>query len=893
MFLRSLFLLPLILSSFSLVYSQPTVYEHTTSHHQELRISGTKEINTQVSDFILTEIARAYPKSADVTKISIDYRSMIQLKRLDSLSYSIFCELKELRMSGDVMYRGINIAHILHPDFVYFKLRVFRKDTPDVIVFSHVYPEVQMNDHLGYYTILRDTFQDTLKMSEYYASIENINLQWGEHSRERFLKGVALIHDYYASDRKIEVLTEMMNSINLDQIERVAFNNIVLKEVEKEYELLMQRDFQNELNLWNTDPIGFVKRMEDFYQSMSALRFKINKKLEQLDRLYFEKGLQKYQAEKFDSARHYYNKAVEYNPVFVPALTELVWLDYKKGLLDSAAMRIVFIYSFTIPGLEIEKRLSEVTCFLLSSIDESVQRMIVRQEYTSAQELLEKGMEICTVAPQLDCFESMDKLMAQVKYGLYKSLLVVVDKAIENKRFEIARIYIQQAIDYQKANATYIITSVEAEKYYTLLFEACLRDITQLNIKKQYQKAFDTAEWLKSYCDSVGSIDCSSMSQQWTLALKGLYGDRMSKIESDIENKNYIAAETRMKLLTDFILTYEELDFDARYRSAEVEIQTFYYHGEISEALSNLEHGFMEPAWEHFMKAYDIQEKYRLIKFEHIDSLSNIAGTPVLTKLYLKTLATENRMTITQLQQENDNYLKMIQRTGMRLNDTLSELQNDLFKLIGERICDSLKNDISLYLYQVDSLLNHQEFVKADQLLQNTVSVCQSNTSCRLPIELVLDMKVKVRSGVEFETENMRLQELVQDKKWTEAISQYFIVDLLASSQLLFMWGVKRQTLSSFIASQKDIDFLLKGFDFFIEQKQWDDAFFTLDEMRKLGYSKEQTIQQQTKIGQKLAVRDKIADPEANFKINILKYTEGEEYFLYFSRSYRKTWKKN
>ena len=875
------------------VGAQKTVFEQTKSHHQDVAVSKVHETDAQITDFILTEIARAFPKSPDVTSLIIDYKSMVQIKRIDSTNYSLFCELKELKMLGDVMYREINIAHILQPDFVSFRINIMRIDTPEVSVYSQTYSQIPMNGHLGYYTILKTTFQDTLKQREYHAVVDGLKLTWGEPARERFLKGVALIHDYYSSNRIINEQIEVLKSIDIEKIERVAFNNIVLKDVEKEYEVLMLRDFQNELNLWNTDPISFVKRMEDFYKEISTLRFQINKKLEYLDRLYYEKGLEKYKSEKFDSARHYYQKAVEYNPVFVPALTELAWLDYKKGLLDSAAMKLNFIYNFTILAPADEVRLGEVTRFIMSSIDETVQRRILVQDFTIAQELLELTMEICAVAPHLACYDPMDKLMAQVKYGLYKSLLVVVDKAIENRRFEIARIYILQAIAYQQENSVYIITSIEAEKYYTVLYGASLRDIEQLNIKKMYQRAFETAEWLKNYCDSLGTIDCSSMIRPWTVALKGLYGERMSKIETDISKKNYVAADTRMKLLTDFVSTYDEIDFDARYRKAEIEVQTFYYHGEISEAMSNLEYEFMEPAWAHFMKAYDIQEKYKLPKFEYIDSLSQIAGMPTMTKFYRKIISSERRMPISELQQSYDEYAFMIRRTGTPLNDSLLSLQNNLFNLIGERICDSLKNDISIYLYQFDSLVNQQKFIEADELLTHAVSVCQSNTSCRLPIEQVLEMKVKVRDGVKYENEYTELMQLIEQKKWGEAISQYFIVDVLGSSQLLFMWGVKKQALPEFIAVQKNSEFLLTGFDFFMEQKKWDDAFTMLEELRKLDYSQVQTIAQQTKLGQKLAVRDKIANAEANFKINILKYTEGEEYFMYFSKSYRKTWRKN
>jgi len=876
-----------------LLHAQFTVFEQNKSHSTQISFTSQALGNDIVKNFIVAEIARSIPKNTEITSIVLDFKSMIQMKKLDSLNYTLFCELKDMKFSGDVFYRKINISHILVPDYVDFQVVVSDKKSSERVVFSKKMQNVPFLDNMGYFQIFNDAFKDTISNADYIASIENISLVWSDGAKERFLMGVALIHDYYLTDTKIDEMSAIVASIDVNHIERVAFNSIVLRDVERDYNVLVQRNFPNELNLWLADPLNYVKRMEDLSRLISGVRQNINIKLERLDRLYYEKGIEKLKAEKFDSARHFHNKAVEYNPLFVPSLTELAYLDYKKGVFDSAAVRIIYVFERAIVSPEDRTRFNEVLRLVVSAIEETVERRILSQDFVEAEELLSLAIQICASAQGVDCSKTMDKLMAKVKYGLYKSLIVVIEKAIENKRFEIASLYIENAKAYQRNNASYIISSVEADKYYEILFQACLKDIEQINQRGQFVRALERLEWLESFCNAQSNLKCELIQTQKTLTLRGLYNDRLRKIETDISDKNFVAAETRMKLLNDFVITYDEIDFDVRYRKAENEIQTFFYQKEISEGISNLEYGFFEPAWNKFVAAYDIQDKYGLDKYGKIDSLSRIAAVTVLPKKYNQIISSGQDYSVSFLRNQQLIYSEFIQRIQLTVSDSLFSLQLKLNEMIHNRICDSLNNEVLLMIFKSDSLASMQKFKVADAMLQLAIVVCQENLSCRLPIEDVLELKMKVKTGVEWESERERLQALVENNNWSEAIELFYYLDKLSESQVLFMWGVKRQKLREFIAEQKKKDFLFAGFEYFFDKKLYDDAFEMLEQLRKIGCAAIETVDQQIRLGQKLAVRDKINNPDANFKINILKYTEGEDFFSYFSKSYRKKWRKN
>ncbi len=876
-----------------LISAQTTIFEKTTEHFQKVSHVQNPENSELISNYIISEIARSIPKSSEVTSFSVEFLSMIRLKQLDSTTYSVFGELKEMKFSGDMLYRNIHISEILKPDFADFRVIIMDALNPEVIVFEKNFHNVKLSDNLGYFTILQTEFIDSRANKQYAASFEDLKLVWGEPVRERFMKMSTLINEYFNADQTLDKLNFSLQSINITQLERVAFNNIVLKDVEKELNTLNKFNFPTELNLFYSDPIGFIQRLEKLQLEAGQLRFHINKHLEQLDQLFFEKGMQKIEAEKFDSARYYFRKATEYNLVFVPALLELAYLDYQIGHLDSAASRLHFIHEYTLVSPEYQYRLQEVSRMIINAIEESVQKRIKLENYVEAEYLLNYAIKICNQFIQADCSETMEKLMAQIKFGLYRSFLIVIDKAIEHKRLEIASLYINHALNYQKDNSDYIITPAEAEQYRDRLFNATIIEVEQLNAQKQFVKALELVNRIEQMCDTVPTLNRARIIEPKTRTLRSLYNERLEIIEQEILKGNFIAAETRMKLLTDFINTYPEIEIDFSYTKAEQDIQTHYYHSAISEALTNMQYEFYDVAISHFQNAYEVQEQFNLKKYPKIDSLYRIAAKPVLLSQYNKLIFESSQLPADELLKLQAMYSEMSMKAGLSHSDTILILQQRLSNIVRLIVCDQLHEKIQLKREEAENLILMHNFKEAMVQLEEAADLSKSNATCQFSAEEIIELQNKLLTGIEWQNNMEKLIGILNREQWEEAISLYQTIDRLSSTQSLFMWGVERTELSEFITHQKNTDFLLVGFEHFYEKKQYDDAFKMLENLKSLKFPAETTHEQQIKLGNKLAVRDKIANPGANFKINILKYTEGDEYFLYFSKSYRKTWRKN
>lgn len=132
------------------------------------------------SNFIIQEIARSIPKRTEYTSFTLNYVMNQQLIKLDSAHYVFKGELKSFAASGDVLYKGINIAKKLIPGEIDYTVKVFRKQSGGmniggqqngVIVFQKTITGQALNDNLGYFPLPELAFSDTVNDAQYTVSV--------------------------------------------------------------------------------------------------------------------------------------------------------------------------------------------------------------------------------------------------------------------------------------------------------------------------------------------------------------------------------------------------------------------------------------------------------------------------------------------------------------------------------------------------------------------------------------------------------------------------------------------------------------------------------------------------------------------------------------------------
>jgi len=198
-----------------------------------------------------------------------------------------------------------------------------------------------------------------------------------------------------------------------------------------------------------------------------------------------------------------------------------------------------------------------------------------------------------------------------------------------------------------------------------------------------------------------------------------------------------------------------------------------------------------------------------------------------------------------------------------------------------------------LGLVKTRNNIENQKFASAKAILDSVQAIKLQNHLCDI---LNFDEYVNISAlnhAVEWEKKMENISILYQLGEYEKVLVEYDELLQYIKPYSIDEIYVLTIPIETFIWNFKNPELLKVAFDYFYQNKNYDLAFMVLDYLRQIEVPATSLKTQQKNIGEKLAVRDKINNYDANYKVNILKYSEGDSFYLYFSKSYKKTWKKH
>jgi len=823
-------------------FAQNTIFNNTSNEKQTIKYSAEQVSEESRINVLISEIAKSIPKRPDFTQFVIDFAQEIKVRQIDTTTFSVFAELKNFNFSGDIIYREINISNVLLPDVVSFALQIFRKEkNGNVLIKTYNFSNRVLVNNLGYFTIADTMFNDTVKNHSYEAVINNLSFDYFEYSKTKFFETVNLIYEYYQFAQDLGAIRATLAQINPDNIERVAFHDVELRQVESWFSDVLSKNFFTKLNLHTNDPVRYKDKMNDLEVVIAKVRAEINKNLEGLDKLYHKRGINELKENNFKESMHFFSKAIELNPTYAPSLTEIAFLEYLKGDISKAATIIINIQNNTLPDDFTKDRINEVSSFILKEIKSLSEIQIEKQKFVESLNLLDTALVFCQVSPHLNCLDTIALLITKSKIGVYESYITVANKAMENKHFEISKTYLEAAISYQQENKTHIITLLKVENTFQTLANEYIKHIINLNSKKEFFKSFQFIKAFENLCKQRPNIKCDNL---------------------------------------DFI-------------NAEKTTQQYFYLSEINMGEKNLEFKFYEPAYNHFSNAYNLQGKYNLTPYEELKKLMKISAIPHLKEKIEKVNFGYERFSIGQIRdlyQHTDSVIKFLNiDKDTFLYPVFAKLKENLDK----KICDSIKFDYYFYINDVEILITSKKFTETEKKIAQALDLVKNNAKCDIMPNEIIEINTSIQDAITWEKIMLSADTALFYSEYSKAVAQYRKAESnYKEFDLKEKFNIIQKPIIDFFVESNDTGFFLYGINMFYSNKDYDDAFMLLEMLRSKNYPAEKTEEIQKKLGNKLAIRDKIKDENSNFRINILKYTEGEEFFSYFSKSYRKTWRR-
>jgi len=878
-----------LLCSCTFVKSQTNVvYQNTEKTDIDISFVSNPDINQEITNYFISELARSIPKKAEFTKYKFTCNRIDRITETDPGKFSATYEITDVSCTGDVYYKNFSIAEVLIPTSCSFVFNVFSDKA--IPLYQQTSDNVIINT--GYNILASFSFQDTSKQKKFNTRIENFAFHFNEEARQQFNEKLKLIDDYYLSESTFEQCNEQLRDIDFENIDMIIVYDIKLKELEKTFDHLYKTDYPGKLGLVNNDPVQFLEKLNKLSDTLYRVRQRLNLKLENLDKLYYEKGLYEIKNDENEKAETYFNRSILYNSAFVPSQLELAKIWYKHDSLGQAADKMSMILHTLNPAPDIYKQVILYTDTIYKKMLALGSEFNRTEMFNESIAIFEKCVSFCDGLPGYNCSDDHVKGLAVAHFGIYKSYLSVSRKAIDKGKLELAEAYISDAIKYQKKYNNFIINDAEAISLLEKLVNAFIAKGDTLNSKKNFEKALFIYEKASDLSEKSNLILPENFNKGVTKAHNGIYNNILKKCQQQAGSGFAEAAE---KTLNDAI-EYQKIHGENVKPSLSVDslltkIKSLRYNDLIKSGLISLAISDFQSALNHFDQATEIEQKFFITKNEKLDSLVQLCAKPILLNQIIYTdrlLETGNTDSASSLATEIKQSI-VLHRLS---NDSTINAQLIILKTkIYNTRCRNAKDNYNLIRKQADKAIAQQNYISSDTLFSNAIDLSEKYPDCHIDPSEAINGKKNYLLACNYQKMLETASHSLFQKDYNSFFYYYSEAETFFETMQISNVGLVHQKLKDKIIMSSDSAFTKAAVDFMIQKERPEDALLCIKTLQKLNFTAEKTknIQQQT--GVIMARKDHAVNAGSNPSVLVISYTANNKWLSYFKTAYIKAWK--
>ena len=864
------------------------VYQNIENSSLTISFASEPDENQKTTNYFISEIARSIPKKIEYTQFVFSCVRTDRIYETDPGKFSSTFEINDVACSGDIYYKGFSVADVLIPTHCSFTFNVFADNAVPFYQTSTTNGKLG----LGYNLMASHKFSDTSRVKKFNTRVDNFAFHYDQGSKERFVSKLKLIDDYFLSESAIDLCFKKIKSIDYSNTDMIIVYDISLKEVEKTAEELYNKNFPGNLDLVNYDPAHFIDSYNNLSETIFNTRYQLNLRLANLDKMYYEKGLEELKKNEKTKAETYFKRSILYNPDFVPSQLELAKISYANNDLNAAADKMSHILRKLNPSPEIYKQVILFTDTLYNKMLAVGNEYNTVQKYNEAIEIFEKCVSFCDSLTGYSCAGLHLKGLALARFGIYQSYLSVSQKAMDNGRPELAEIYISDARNYQKIYSSFIINDAEALSKLEKIMMTYVAKGDTLISKNKCEKGLSYLEKAKNISDKNKLSLPGSFDNSIRRAHSGIYQSMLKKCAEQIHSNQIETAGKTLDDAIDYQKKYAEIITPSKnIDSLQTKIKSFQYHVFISCGLITQNSNDHQTALQHFDQAKKLEQQYFFKRNPLLDSLIQVTAIPVITRqinIAEKLTAAKNLDAATAL---TDSISKSIVMHGLSNDTVLTAKARQLQKNIFDLRCGNAKELFDNYLKRADIAVAKQDFMASDSLYEKATIISDSFPKCHIDASPAIEGKKMYLLPRNYQHMLLMASNAMIQHDYNSFFYNYSEAEAFFKNMQLHSFGMVHQLLSDKVTMSSDTTFVLSATDFMIQKNRPDDALQCIKRLEKLNFSSARTKNMQLQAGGIMARKDHAINAAAQPSVLIVSYTGNNKWLKYFKSSYIKTWK--
>jgi hypothetical protein len=840
------------------------------------------------TNYYIGEIARCAQKKIEFTQYNYSFKEVFRIIEDQANHYTATLEFEDFNCTGDVSYRGFSISDALVPDFGSTRFQVYGTQAAALVDQQIKAAALQP----GYSKLGAFPFIDTNKIKSYKVQMSQPEFSFDASSIDRFTAKLKLIDDYFLAGPLINGYFQKLRAIDFSNTDMIIVYDINLKEVEKDFDKLYQNDFPGKLHLSSKDPAKLLDKINLFSDTLFILRKQMNEKLSSLDKIYYNKGKDDLNHGKIAAAESDFERSVLYNSNFAPAHFELAKISYQRDSLFTASNTLAFILQKLNPDAALQKEILSFTDTVYKKMIAVGQEYVRTEKFNEAIELFEHCIKFCSDLPGYKCPDKQEKGLAGARFGIYQSYLNVSQRALDNGRPDLAAVYIQEALKYQKLNSNDIISGDEARQKLEKVLNVYISRSDTLNNRQNYDKALFYLDMVAKMADSNQITLPGKYYQSLSKSRTGIYKNMLKKSRQELSSGNTELSADLLEKATAFqAKNSHDVTLSPEADSLLMKLEGVKYKDKIRKGIqycSVQEYGL---ALKYFDEARVIENKINLKPDARLDSLIPAAARPVILLQIDAADKLGSLFMIDSSEAVKASLLKN-QKTHMlafdtAINRSISILSNHL--LSAKCKYQNTRFD-SIYTKATYNILR-QDYLAADEQLSLAIAISEKYRECNVDATAAIADKKLYLKNASYQRLMQKANAAFSAKNFNDYFYYYKEAENYYNLNQLFNTGMTHSNLVDLASSSGDTVFIIKAFDYLTSINKFEAALSCLKSLEKLGYPSLSAKGIQQQLGVKMALRDHEQNLSNKPSLMVMNYTAGDKWLKYFRAAYLGTWR--
>lgn len=874
------------LFSASYSYSQfSVVFEDKKPGSLTFEYASEPTNNHVFTNSMLEEISKSIPQKTEFTQFTFTYTLVLRITQNNSFNYTAGIELYDATCSGDIQYKGFPLSEVLLPAYCEFEAGVYK----DNINAAYSFPKQKTLISNGYNRLASLSFVDSSGTTGYSVKTNMLSFVYNDSSEIKFFERLKLIDRYYLSTNSINTIYKSLRNIDAANTDMLLVYDILLSEAEKSAEELYLLDFPGKLHLVQYDPENFLDRFNLLSDTLILVRNEMNLKLKNLDKLYYDKGIKALNNKDMQSAMGQFKKSVLFNPMYAPSQLEIAKILFWRDSLTESAEILKLLLNKANPDPNTYQATILYTDSVYNKLTDQAYFLLNEERHTEAAFIFQYCLSFCDSAGSYQCRDKHIKGLAMAKFGIYQSFLKVAQKAIDNQKYDLAIIYIEEARKYQSENNSAIINDAEAIGKIEIIAHHYMVKGDTLFARKHLKKALDNYHQALSLCSAYHIEIPDKLERSISKAKNAYYSELIQKSRAKVAEGKDIEAE---QILNEAIaLASENQEIVSNQTVSDsiiLMIRQLQYQKYLVEAASFSSQQLSDQAMDALLKAMQVENDFRLRPSLGRDTLVRIIVYPYLCKL-LENATLFVSLNLTDTASIMVNRAAEFQKIfNIHHDSSCISLISVIQKQIHELNCNRINVQFDSIMLASNIFIAEKKYHRASACLSIAIAFSETYPLCSIDPITAIEYKRLYLTPASYQELIEKADIALAMSAYREYVNYYYQAGLF-DQMTLKSFGLTHLPLTDIISTVNSPELVLAASEFYISKNMCDEALLCMHNLKRLGVSVDAATGIQQQLGVKIAIRDYESKNNIKSQILIKQYTAGDQWLKPFRLYYLKT----